>query len=105
MGYSPDHRRLKPNRRFPSPHEHRYWESLPDRCVACGASGTVIHHILANIPQKVRKRDHRLVTRLCPSCHAGQDGVHHLGSEELFKHRNGTDLVAIAIEGWERYDG
>lgn len=99
--------RMKPNHRYPSKHEERYWASLERRCVACGtAQDTVIHHILARIPQKVRQRDHRFVVRLCATCHnMGTDSVHLLGSEEAFQHRRGVDLVAIAVENWERFEG
>lgn len=99
--------RMKANARFPSKHEERYWQSLERRCVACGATqDTVIHHILARIPQKQRQRDHRFVVRLCATCHnMGTDSVHLLGSEEAFQHRHGVDLVAIAVDNWGRFDG
>ena len=98
--------RMKANARFPSKHEERYWASLDKCCVACGAGETVIHHILERIPQKVRQRDHRFVVRICPACHnMGTDSVHRLGSEELFKHRHGVDLVTIAVDNWERFSG
>jgi hypothetical protein len=99
--------RMKANARFPSKHEERYWASLPKVCVACGATDTVIHHILARIPQKVRQRDHRFVVRLCATgCHNfGPDAVHTLGSEAAFFHRAGVDLVKIAVANWESFSG
>lgn len=99
--------RMKANARFPSKHEERYWSTLEKRCVACGATeDTVIHHILARIPQKTRQRDHKYVCRLCPDCHnMGDHSVHLLGSEERFQHRRGVDLVKIAVDNWERFDG
>lgn len=98
---------MKANARFPSKHEERYWSSLPQVCVGCGATESiVVHHILFNHPMKVRRRDHRLVVKLCATgCHNfGPDAVHTLGSEELFKHRTGVDLVKIAVDNWEAFE-
>lgn len=100
--------RMKVNARFPSKHEERYWNTLEKRCVACGATeDTVIHHILARIPQKTRQRDHRFVVILCAmGCHNfGPDAVHTLGSEAAFFHRTGVDLVKIAVDNWSAFDG
>lgn len=76
----------------------RYWNSLPDCCVACGAPGTVPHHILANAPGKKGRRDDMLIARICPNCHnMGTVSVHLLGSEAAFERETGVDLVAIAV--------
>jgi len=101
------HGRMKVNGRFPDKHVKEYWNSLERRCVVCGAGDTVIHHILARLPQKVRQRDHRFVVVLCATgCHNfGPDSVHMLGSEAAFQEATGIDLVAIAIENWSAFNG
>lgn len=101
------HGRVKARGRFATDHVKRYWETLGRKCVACGRSDeTVIHHILAPMAEKLRKRDHRFVVILCPGCHNGNDtSVHLLGSEALFLERTGICLVAIARNNWSRYDG
>lgn len=99
------HKRIKRRRRFADADEKAYWNSLDRKCVACGScSDTVIHHILAGIAEKVRRRDHRYVVVLCPGCHNGRaDSVHGLGSEERFAQRHGVCLVTIAIRNWNEW--
>jgi len=100
------HGRIKANGRFPDKHVKEYWNSLERRCVVCGAGDTVIHHILARLPQKMRQRDHRYVAVLCASHHnMGDTSVHLLGSEAAFQEATGVDLVAIAIENWSNWNG
>jgi hypothetical protein len=103
------HERLKERRVEPNADELRYWESLPDICVACGKPGTVPHHILAPAPGKRGRRDHMLVVRLDPHCHnIGTYSVHLLGSEAAFLRETGVDLVAIAVRNrdeWEARNG
>lgn len=100
------HGRVKANGRFPDKHAKEYWNSLDRRCVVCGARDTVIHHILARLPQKVRQRDHRYVAVLCARHHnMGDTSVHLLGSEAAFQEETGVDLVAIAIENWSNWNG
>lgn len=75
-----------------------YWDSLPDTCVAIGAPGAVIHHILAEAPGKRGRRDDMLVVKLSPCVHnMGNLSVHLLGSEAKFAQVWGVDLVAIAV--------
>src|SRR3546814_17313604 len=60
--------RMKPNARFPDAKVKAYWSSLERRCVVCKSTqDTVLHHILARIPQKLRQRDNRCVAILCRS--------------------------------------
>ena len=101
------HGRVKVKGRFPDRLVKEYWNSLERRCVVCGAGDTVIHHILARLPQKARQRDHRYVAVLCATgCHNfGPHSVHMLGSEAKFQEVTGVDLVAIAITNWEAYHG
>lgn len=100
------HGRIKANGRFPDGHVKEYWNNLDRRCVVCGAGDTVIHHILARLPQKVRQRDHRYVAVLCARHHnMGDTSVHLLGSEAAFQEETGVDLVAIAIENWSNWNG
>ena len=81
-----------------------YWATLGDICEACGRSGTVVHHILANAPCKAGRRDHMLVVKLCPDDHnMGTNSVHLLGSEAAFLRVRGVDLVAIAVERRDEY--
>lgn len=100
------HGRMKAHGRFPDSHVKEYWSGLERRCVVCGAGDTVIHHILARLPQKVRQRDHRYVAVLCAAHHnMGDTSVHLLGSEAAFQESTGIDLVAIAIENWSAFNG
>lgn len=100
------HGRVKAKGRFPDNHVKEYWNSLERRCVVCGAGDTVIHHILARLPQKVRQRDHRYVAVLCARHHnAGPGSIHGEGTEAKFQEVTGVDLVAIAIENWSKWDG
>src|SRR3546814_2378968 len=97
--------RMKPNARFPDAKVKAYWSSLERRCVVCKSTqDTVLHHILARLPQKLRQRDHRFVAILCAAHHnMGDDSVHLLGSEAAFQHRHGVDLVQIAVDNWEAF--
>lgn len=98
--------RIKPKGRFPDKHIKEYWTSLDRRCVVCGAGDTVIHHILARLPQKTRQRDHRYVAVLCASHHnMGDTSVHLLGSEAKFQEATGVDLIAIAVRNWGNWNG
>lgn len=101
------HGRVKARGRFATDHVKRYWETLERKCVACGRTdATVIHHILAPMAEKLRKRDHRLVVILCPGCHNGNDiSVHLLGSEALFQEKTGIDLVEVARVNWSNFHG
>lgn len=81
-----------------------YWATLGDLCEGCGATGTVVHHILANAPCKAGRRDHMLVVKLCPGCHnMGTNSVHLLGSEAAFLRVRGVDLVTIAVNNRDEY--
>lgn len=108
----------EPMRRKPRPAVpatvQRYWDSLPSRCEGCGhwdhaRELVVIHHILAEAPGKIGRRDDTLVVKLCPLCHnMGTKSVHLLGSEAAFKRETGVDLVAIAVrnrDAWEAANG
>ncbi|WP_156028982.1 hypothetical protein [Sphingobium sp. DC-2] len=97
---------MKAKGRFPDRLVKDYWSSLERRCVVCGAGDTVIHHILARLPQKTRQRDHRYVAVLCASHHnMGDASVHLLGSEAKFQEATGVDLIAIAVKSWENWNG
>lgn len=101
-----DHGRVKARGRFPDKHVKEYWSSLERRCVVCGAGDTVIHHILARLPQKTRQRDHRYVAVLCASHHnMGDASVHMLGTEAAFQEATGIDLVSIAVDNWSNWNG
>src|SRR3546814_19069184 len=67
--------RMKPNARFPDAKVKAYWSSLERRCVVCKSTqDTVLHHILARLPQKLRQRDPRFVAILCaPHPNMGDD--------------------------------
>lgn len=83
----------------------RYWDSLPDYCQACwDVCDLVIHHLLAEAPGKLSRRDHMLVNRLCARCHnMGTVSVHLLGSEAKFEEMTGVDLVAIAVRNRDEW--
>lgn len=88
----------------PNADERAYWDTLGDACMACGRSGTVVHHILAHAPGKGSRRDHMLVVKLDPGCHnMGTNSVHLLGSEARFRDVTGVDLVAIAVANRDDY--
>jgi len=98
--------RIKAKGRFPDSHVKEYWNSLDRRCVVCGAGDTVIHHILARLPEKVRQRDHRFVAVLCVRHHnSGPGSIHGEGTEAKFLEVTGCDLVAIARTNWSAYNG
>ena len=102
------HGRVKARQRFATDHVKRYWETLERKCVACGRTdATVIHHILAPMAEKMRKRDHRFVVILCPDrCHNFHpDSIHGLGSEAKFLATHGIDLIAIARTNWSNFNG
>lgn len=96
------HARIKRQARFPDGKEQAYWNALERRCNVCGSAvDTVIHHILARLPQKIRQRDHRFVAVLCAQHHNMSDcSVHMLGSEAAFEEATGVDLVDIAVRNW-----
>ena len=88
-----------------------FWDSIPDHCQACWELGVtrlepVLHHLLAEVPGKVSRRDDMLVVKLCPPCHnMSRISVHGLGSEAAYERETGVDLVAIAVANraaWER---
>lgn len=96
-------------RNAPGPSVKAYWSQLPDACVCCGKPGTVVHHILSDVPGKIGRRDHWLVVRLTPWCHnIGDASVHLLGSEAKFQAVTGVDLVSIAVanrDAWRMNHG
>lgn len=97
------HGRIKPRTVNPSAEQERFFDSLPNECQGCGGVGQVIHHILADVPGKVTRRDHWFVVKLCAGCHNMRtDSVHGLGSEAKFEEVHGVDLVnkALLNLGW-----
>lgn len=99
------HQRMNPRRVKPNAEEQRFFDSLPNECQGCGAIGEVIHHILANVPEKGRRRDHKLVVKLCAGCHTNRDiSVHRLGSETAYEAATGVDLVARALENLQAWE-
>lgn len=92
------HKRMKkPVASPPSPEQEAYWQSLPASCVVCRGVDAIIHHILSPLPEKIGRRDHWFVVRLCPQCHnMGTQSVHLLGSERAFQRVHGIDLTRVA---------
>jgi hypothetical protein len=98
------HGRMKERRVKPNAEAERFWDNLPNECQGCGGIGEVIHHILANVPGKVSRRDHFLVVKLCARCHnMGDNSVHRLGSEAKFLEVTGVDLVSRALINFENW--
>ena len=96
----------KPARNAPDANDKAFWSRIPRECQACGFPDAVIHHLLTFAPGKISRRDHRTVVRLCPACHnMGTYSVHLLGSERKFLEHHGIDLMKIAVDNRERYDG
>lgn len=71
MGYSPDHKRMKPKTVKPTAKEKRYhlWVmELP--CMGCGIQPAgVAHHPLMESPLQRSRRDHEFVVPVCHDCH------------------------------------
>jgi len=101
------HKRMKPKvAAAPSPEQLAYWQSLPASCVVCCGVDAIIHHLLSPLPEKIGRRDHWFVVRLCPQCHnMGTHSVHQLGSESAFQRVHGVDLVAVAKINLMRWKG
>src|SRR3546814_11274908 len=72
--------RMKPNARFPDAKVKAYWSSLDRRSAVCNSTqDTVLHHILARLPQKLSRTDHRFVVFLY--------SAHTKHCSEPFQHR------------------
>ena len=101
------HGRSKPRRGAGATKEqndyHRALRRDITRCEACmGPRDLVLHHILAEFPEKSGRRDEWYVIILCAGCHnIRTDSVHLLGSEvrfhEVHKATLKADLVTISI--------
>jgi hypothetical protein len=101
------HERVKPKAATrPTAEQRQFWNSLPAYCQGCTGPGECVHHLLADVPGKVGRRDHFYVVRLCHACHnRGTNSVHLLGSEAAYQRVHGTDLVAACVANVERYRG
>src|SRR3546814_10159480 len=74
-----------------------YWSSLERRRVVCKSTqDTVLHHILARLPQKLRQRDHRFVAILCAA-------HHNMGDDRSEERRVGTECVSTCRYRWSPY--
>lgn len=102
MGFSPDHRRMKPPvSRQPNAEETRHHDQVRSMdCAACGSYPVSVHHVVSDGFKRLTK-DHRRVLPLCPQCH--QDGpyaVHRIGHGQ-FNRRFGIDQLKLAEQLWE----
>src|SRR3546814_20251954 len=60
--------RMKPHARFPDAKVKDSWPSLARRCVVCNSTpDTVLHPLLARLPQKLRQPDNRFVAIIVKS--------------------------------------
>lgn len=96
------HDRMRPKASAaPTAEQQRYhaWLRSLGKCEACETTvDLVIHHILAPMPGKVRRRNHWFVVLICAPDHNGdRESVHGLGSEKAFKDARGVDLCAVSV--------
>lgn len=73
-------------------------------CIVSGKRPVEVHHLM-KAPNKRTRRDHRWAVPLHHTMHRGPEGVHGLGSEELFeKHHQLAPgfLIAWAKREWEK---
>lgn len=103
MGWSPDHKRMRPKASRPPTEaealHHAQVRSM--NCAACGSHPPVsAHHVVSDGFKRLTK-DHQRVIPLCPSCHQNAPyAVHKIGHgpfNELF----GIDQLALASQLWE----
>ncbi len=104
------HQRMKPKTVEPTAEQRRFheWLRAKGRCQAFGVCDRsdclVIHHLLADAPGKVGRRDHWFVVLICALHHnMGTMSVHGLGSEAAFQRATGVDLVAVAVQNLGDY--
>lgn len=73
-------------------------------CLITGKTPVDVHHLM-KAPGKRCRRDHRWVVPLHHTMHCGPQGVHGLGTEELFEKGHGLApgfLVDWAYAAWEK---
>ncbi len=101
MGYTPDHKRMKPDINADPVvkfHKDRIGQM---NCVITGNPVKALHHIM-HVAGKDTRRDDRYIVPLAHSLHNGRsDSVHLLGSEAAFLDTHGFDLVHWAVTEWE----
>lgn len=106
MGWTPDHKRMKPKRSDPTAEEDRHHGQVRSMlCAACGAHPPVsAHHVVSDGLKRLTK-DHKRVIPLCPPCHqTAPFAVHKIGHgpfNELF----GINQLALAEKLWEERYG
>lgn len=101
MGWSPDHKRMKPKPSVPTAEERRHHDQVRSMCcAACGAHPVSAHHVVSDGLKRLTK-DHKRVVPLCPACH--QDAPHavHKIGHGPFNERFGIDQLALAQKLWE----
>lgn len=83
MGYSPDHKRMKPTYSpYLSASEKRHEQRVQEQpCYGCGRYSCEAHHTLLRFPEKRWRRDHRFRLPVCIECHRGPNGIHGIGRE------------------------
>lgn len=99
MGYSPDHKRMRPKRVRPAnAAEKRHHDRLAAMgCLVCEMPAE-IHHVHSDGFQRLL-RDHRYVAPLCENHHRGTFGIHSLGHDE-FATEYRIDLWEFAQAEW-----
>ena len=102
MGWSPNHKRIKPKYNpQPNAEEERHEQRLRDLpCVGCGRFGVELHHTMLRFAAKRWRRDHRYQIPVCADCHRGADGIHGLGSEALWNTFHALDTAVISQALW-----
>lgn len=100
MGWTPDHKRMKPRRVRPmNAAEKRHVDRLIAMgCLVC-KQPAAYHHIHTNGCEK-QLRDHRFGAPLCGEHHQGRYGIHQLGHWGFIDAYD-IDLFAFAHEQWE----
>lgn len=102
MGWSPDHKRLKPKARDVNVVEKRHWARLIELgCCICGEAAT-IHHVTSDGLKRIT-RSHQRVIPLCPRHHQIQHGpresIEALGHEGFYR-AYGVHPLMLADDLW-----
>jgi hypothetical protein len=98
MGYSPDHKRIKPRTVKPTAKQKRYhiWVMDEHDCMGCGAFSNDAHHPLMQSPLQKGRRDHEFVVPVCRPCHTA---IHvKYGCEEKWAAAMGCELPVTVTE-------
>lgn len=98
MGYSPDHKRMKPKITKPTAKQQAYhiWVIDEHDCMGCGAFANDFHHTLMESPLQIGRRDHEFGVPVCRPCHME---IHDFyGDEKAWAKAHGCELPVRVAE-------